>query len=181
MLTIYVSPHDQQIVTADGQRMTVKGTFVRKGGGFVSLQDYKPPSNLSDVEIMLVKRFYSKHLRLPPTIKQAVLQFLRTYHAKQDLSFDCYAFANMVKGIDVHKVPFMLKFWELFPKPWRIPIGSVVFLCSEENHFHHAAISIGSGLYISIYGAGGNLEVARLKNMWHDYKATEIALAGPRG
>lgn len=180
MLTIYVSPHDEQLITADGQRMTVKGTFVHEEGGFVSLQDYKPPSDLSDVEIVRLKRFYSKRLKLPTNIRQSILQFLRTYHAKQNISIDCYAFANVVRGIEVHKVPFMLKFWELFPKPWRIPTGSVVFLCSGKNHFHHAAISIGSGLYISIYGAGGDLEVARLKNMRHDYRATKIALARPR-
>lgn len=180
MLTIYVSPRNQKIITADGQTMTVKGVFVREEGGFVSLQDYKPPDNLSDVEIVFAKRLWLRRFKLPENLKLAILHFLRTYHAKQDISFDCYAFANMVEGLEIHKVPLMLKFWRLTKRPWLIPVGSTVFFCSYGNHFHHAAIFVGSGLFISVYGAGGDLEVATLKNMRRDYKAKSTLLAMPK-
>ena len=177
MLTIYVSPRSQEIITADGQTMTVKGTFVREEGVFVSLQDYKPPNDLNDVEIVLAKRSWRRRLKLSDNLKLAITQFLRAYHAKQNMSFDCYAFANMVDGLEKHKVPHLLRFWRLIRRPWLLPIGSVVFFCSDGSHFRHAAIFIGCGLFISVYGAGGDLEVATLKDMKRDYKAKSILLA----
>jgi len=35
MLTIFVSPRNNQITTADGQVMTVKGLFVSEAGGLL--------------------------------------------------------------------------------------------------------------------------------------------------
>ncbi len=179
MKTIYVSPRNVQITTVDGCQMSVKLVLVREAGGFISLQDWKPPSELDDVEIVLVKRPCFKRLRLPHDVKQAILHFLQRYHAKQDISFDCYAFANLVKGVKVHKVPFMLKYWNKRPKPWFIPVGSVVFFESGENRFHHTAVYIGYGLYISVWGAGGDLEVATLKSMKRDYGAERVMFAEP--
>lgn len=180
MLTIYVSPRDQQITTVDGVRMIVKEVFVRGAGGFVSLQDLEPPSDLNDLELVLVRRFFLKRIRIPADAKVAMLEFLRSYHAKQDISFDCYAFANLVKGVEAHKVPYMLKYWELRSLPWLVRPGSIVFFLSGEDHFHHAAVYIDSGLYLSVWGAGGDLEIATLKAMKRDYGAERIALAVPK-
>ena len=181
MLTIYVSPHDQQITTADGQVMTVKGVFIREAGGFVSLYDFKPSTDLNDVRIVLVRKYLkNKILQLPTELTQAMIHFFCEYHAKINMEFDCYAFANLVKGVEVHKVPYMLKYWDKHPLSWRIAIGSVVFFRSGKNRFHHAAIYIGSDLYISVYGAGGDLEVATLKTMKRDYGAEKAVLAQPK-
>jgi hypothetical protein len=181
MLTIYVSPRDQQINTVDGSCMTVKEVFVREAGGFVSLQDLEPPSDLDDLELVLVHRFFPKKLCITADVRAAMLDFLRSYHAKQDISFDCYAFANLVKGMEAHKVPYMLKYWETRALPWRLRSGSIVFFLSGENHFHHAAVYLSSGLYISVWGAGGDLEIATLKSMRRDYGAERAMLAIPKG
>lgn len=180
MLTIYVSPCDQQITTVDGSRMTVKAVFVREAGGFVSLQDFEPPFDLDELRFVLTRRFFPRNLCVPDKVKTAAHTFLRNYHAKQDISFDCYAFANLVKGMEAHKVPYMLKYWETHSLPWRLRVGSVVFFLSGVNHFHHAAVYLGSGLYISVWGAGGDLEVATLKSMKRDYRAERVVLAIPR-
>lgn len=180
MLTIYVSPRNIQITTVDGSEMSVRGTFVRGESGSVSLQDWEPQPKLEGVEIVLIKRFFNKKLRLPQDLLQAMVVFLQSYHAQQDISIDCYAFANLVKGVEPHKVHFMLKYWETKPLPWRVPVGSVVFLQSGENRFHHAAIYIGSGLYISVWGAGGDLEIATLKSMKKDFAAERAVLAQPQ-
>lgn len=180
MLTIYVSPRDQQITTVDGSRMTVKEVFVRGAGGFVSLQDLEPPSDLNDLELVLVRRFFPKRIHIPAEVKAAILEFLRSYHAQQDISFDCYTFANLVKGVGAHKVPFMLQYWDTHRLPWRLSVGSVVFLLSGENHFHHAAVYVGFGLYLSVWGAGGDLEIATLKTMKRDYGAERVMLAVPK-
>ena len=168
------------VTTVDGSEMTVKMVLVREAGSFICLQDLESPPDLEDVEIVLLRRFFSKKFQLPHDVKAAILNFLRCYHAKQDIEFDCYAFANMVKGIEVHKVPYLLKYWKTKPLPWRLSTGSVVFLQSGANHFHHAAIYIGFGLYISVWGAGGDLEVATLKSMKRDYGAEEVVLAQPK-
>ncbi len=181
MLTIYVSPHNRQIITADSQVMTVKEVFVREAGGLVSLYDFEPSIDLNDVQIVLVRRYLqNKILKLPADLKLAMIHFLREYHGKINMEFDCYAFANLVKGVQVHKVRYMVNFWKLFPKPWIINFGSVIFFCNGRSHFHHAAIYIGSGLYISVYGAGGDLEVTTLKAMKRDYRANEVVLAKPK-
>jgi hypothetical protein len=179
METIYVSPHDVPITTVDGCQMSVKLVLVSEAGGFISIQDWEPPTELDDVEIVLVRKFRPKRFQLPHNVKQAILHFLQRYHAKQDISFDCYAFANLVRGAEVHKVPYMLKYWNKKPKPWFVPIGSIVFFESGENQFHHAAVYIGHGLYISVWGAGGDLEIATLKTMKRDYGAERVVLAEP--
>jgi len=84
-----------------------------------------------------------------------------------------------VKGVKVHKVPYMIAFWERNKKPRRLIPGSIVFYGSGETQFHHAAIYLGAGLYISVYGAGGDLEVATHRNMLRDYRAKHASLANP--
>lgn len=180
MVTIYVSPRNQQITTVDGSHMTVKVVFVREADGFVSLQDFKPPFDVNELRFVLSRRFFSRNLSLSSEVKTALCTFLRDYHTKQDISFDCYAFANLVKGIKAHKVPYMLNYWEIRILPWRLRAGSIVFFLSDMNHFHHAAVYLGSGLYVSVWGAGGDLEVATRKSMKCDYGAQHVVLAIPR-
>ncbi len=180
MLTIYVSPRDEQIMTVDGRLMTVKDTFVRGEDSFVSLQDWHPSHDPEDIEVVILRRFFCKKLRMSPETKAAMLRFIREYHAKQDVSFDCYAFVNLAKGIAEHRVKYILAHWNLSSLPWRLRADSVIFLLSGENRFHHAAIYLGSGLYISVWGAGGDLEIATLKAMKRDYGASEAVLAHPK-
>lgn len=180
MVNLYIYPHEQMIITVDQSIMFVKTVLVKNEGHFIQLQDWKPPSDLIEVEMILVRHFSQKKLLLPRGVNEAILYFFHNYHAKQDLSFDCYAFANLVKGVTAHKVPYMLSHWKTRPKPWFIPVGSVVFLESGLNQFHHAAIYIGRGLYLSVWGAGGDLEVATLNSMKRDYGAERVMLAEPQ-
>ena len=180
MLTLYVEPCEESLVTADGIQMFVRGTVAREGSEFISLRDWEPSTEVVDVEVVVGKRFFSKKIQLPQDVKRAVLNFLRNYHAKQDESFDCYSFSNEVKGLRAHRAYAMRLYWETKSLPWFIPIGSVVFLLGEEGKFYHAAIYIGCGLYISVWGAGGDLEFATLKSMCLDYGAERVVLARPK-
>jgi cell wall-associated NlpC family hydrolase len=63
---------------------------------------------------------------------------------------------------------------------YRPKYGSVVFLIKGEHNFRHAAIYIGRGLYISVWGAGGDLEIASLKSMKKDFEANRVEIATPR-
>jgi len=179
MPTIYVSPRETLLVTIDGLRMAVKIVKIREKDDFVNLQDWRPPPDLKDIEIVLVKKIFCRKLRLPSYLKLAMLNFFQTYHAKQNIDFDCYAFANTVKSVESHKVTYMLRHWVIKALPWRLGVGYVVFFRTD-NIFHHAAVYIGSNLYISVWGAGGDLEIASLKAMKRDYGAKEVVLAQPK-
>lgn len=180
MLTIYVLLIDVPMITVDGLNMTVKMMLVHNENELILLRDFNPPSNLEDVEIFLVRRFTHRKFRLSSDVKRAILTFLQHYHAKQNIEFDCYSFANLTKGVEGHKVPFMSKYWDTKSIPWRVPIGSVIFFLSDKERFHHAAIYIGFELYISVWGAGGDLEVATLSSMKREYGAKEVVLAQPK-
>lgn len=179
MVTIYVYPREVPIISVDGAQMSVKLVLVHEAGGFISLQDWKPPEELGEIEFIWASRFRFKRLHLSQEVERAIRFFLKQYHAKQDISFDCYAFANLTKGVEAHKVLYMLQYWNRRPVPWFVPIGSVVFFESGDDQFHHAAIYIGHELYISVWGAGGDLEVATLKSMKRDYNAERVVLATP--
>lgn len=183
-ITIYVTPYNEQVVTADGKYMSVRRTFVHGVGGFIDLWDWKPPSDLSKlskVDIVLKGQFGLKKLSIPPELEDAIVQFLRNYHAKANLSFDCYSFVNSIKKVQSHRVPYMLQFWRISRLLWQPKIGSIVFLLSGRNEFHHAAIHVGYGLYLSVWGAGGDLAFATLRSMKRDYGASRAVLAEPRG
>jgi cell wall-associated NlpC family hydrolase len=63
----------------------------------------------------------------------------------------------------------------------RLKVGDIVFLLkSKENDFRHAALYVGHGLYISVYGAGGDLEFSTLKDMLRDFDAEHVVTATPR-
>jgi len=88
----------------------------------------------------------------------------------------------MASGLErPHNIKVWDKFREVRPNRWRRRVGDVVFLLSEKRQrFHHAAVYIGLGLYLSIYGGGGYLEAATLKDMKRDYKASDVLLVTPR-
>jgi len=161
--------------------MVVRDTFIYTKGKSLPFQDCQLPINIDDVEIVVLRRFLgNKTLRLPSQVKSAILYFLRNYHKEAIASFDCYAFVNLINDHEVHSVRHMLAFWEIYKKPPLPHVGAILFYCSNDGEFHHAAVYIGSGLYISVYGAGGHLEVSTHKDMMRDFKATSVYLACPR-
>lgn len=54
------------------------------------------------------------------------------------------------------------------------------FLQEQFERFHHAAIYIGCGLCISVYGAGGDLEIATLQDMKRSFKTNQVVVATPK-
>jgi hypothetical protein len=180
MLTIAVSQKDFPVVDVTGFVARVRNAIVKEGDNYVSLQNSQPFKEYKDVKIILMSRFFSWRLSLTDELKEAIKLFMKKYHAQQNLSVDCYAFANMVKGVEEHKVTSMLLYWRTRRLWFRPKPGSVIFLIKGKNQFRHAAVYIGRGLYISAWGAGGDLEIASLKSMKIDFVATRVELAIPR-
>jgi hypothetical protein len=179
MITIYVRHETVPIISVDGRRMTVKCMWVADAGNQVALPKWEPSSPINQVSMVLQKRFRPVPLPIPPQVSNAIVHFLQKYHARQNVSFDCYAFSNLVAGVTPHQVTHMLRFWKRRPLPFRLPIGSVVFFESGIDGFHHAAVYIGHHLYLSVWGAGGDLEVATLRSMKRDFGASRIVLGEP--
>lgn len=182
MLDVYVSPRQELIETDDGKHMTVQAVFTKKEDSLLPLNQRADFPKIHDVRIILLGTFSMKPFAVPLHVREAITDFLSRYHARQDLSFDCYSFANLIGKVPAHKVSHLLAYWDIKPKCWykRLKAGSVVFLLGGENHFHHAAVFIGKGLYISVYGAGGDLEVSTLPDMLRDYGANRFVVATPR-
>lgn len=179
MLTICISPRTQHLTDATGHTALVRQAFAYGEDGIRRLQDLEPSLEFTDVQVAYVRSRYPKLLPLPEGVKAAVLAFMRKYHGREDMAFDCYAFANLVRGVRPHKVRELLLHWRLRTLPRRPVAGTVVFLTSGCDHFHHAAVYLGSGLYLSVWGAGGTFEVATLKDMMRDFGATKPRAAHP--
>lgn len=121
-------------------------------------------------------------LKVPDSIKNGIMEFINRYHLEPDMFFDCYSFANMVFGIKQNLCSELLNFWELKPKRRFSRTGELVFITidgKDYKEFRHAAIYLGFGLYISVYGAGGGLEVSTLKNMKKFFGGDKVFFATP--
>ncbi len=179
MTSLYIGTENIPTKTFDGQPMTIKPILVEVEGRFISHRDWKPPPDVSEIDMVVAGKMREIPLPLPGDVAQGILHHLKYFHGRQDNSFDCYAFANLVKGVPQHRMPYMLLHWHKRHLPWRVPIGSVVFLESGATRFHHAAIYLGRQLYLSVWGAGGDLEIATLKTMKRDFDAERVMLAHP--
>jgi len=124
-----------------------------------------------------MRKRYPKMLALDGDVKRAIISFMRDYHAREDFAFDCYAFANLVRSIEPHRLRVLRAYWTLKTLSKRPRAGDIVFLLKGHDHFRHAAVYLGSGLYLSVWGGGGDLEVATLKGMMRDFGATKARLA----
>ena len=183
MLTIFVSRRKQRIITADGSRMKVRRAYIRRGKKLRFLQEPESFGLLSGVRIVVKEWFGLKRLPRHEKIEKGIIQFLQQYHAKQNIKFDCYAFANLVHGVEAHPCCYLHRHWSTRLYNGRVEIGETLFLITPGQtleNFYHAAIYIGRGLYVSVYGAGGDLEVATFRDMKKFYKAKKALLATPK-
>lgn len=190
MLTLVVAPWKEQIITVDGNHMTVYPVLVEDSGKFGYLQDHTDFAEIEGVEILAIRwlsRFqfvrWCLHLKLTPEVERGIIKFLNRYHAKQNRQFCCYAFVGLVCGVkgEPHDQVRWLELWSVKAYRWQRVVGDVVFLVSNHKKlFHHAAIYIGRGLYVSVYGAGGDLEIATLEDMKRDFGAKDVVSVTPR-
>ncbi len=181
MLTIIVGPRKENIVTVDKKDMRVYPLLIEEDGKFRCFQERTDYATVEDVEILAIRWFLPwrvLRLKLNAEIKKSIVDFLHQYHAKHNIDFDCYSFAVLVRGLKQHSKSYLWGLWD-FHRPRLLPkVGDVLFFLSENRkRFRHAAIYIGYGLYLSVYGGGGDLEVATLKDMKKDYEAEDVVRA----
>jgi hypothetical protein len=187
MLKMVVGPNKQHIQDASGQISRVYPLLISTRYGPCHLEGCGELPEVRGVEIR-VKRwylpFFRRKVHAPSHIKAAIAVFLNRYHLVPAPDFDCYAFACLAYSIDPQTKAELRNYWDIHPMRFWPKVGTVVFLLSKEKtgtRFRHAAIYLGMGLYISVWGAGGHLEIATLRDMKKDFRATEVLFAtGPK-
>jgi hypothetical protein len=172
-----------EIEEVEGRKYWVRQLNLEKDGVYRFLHDGKSFDPMASIEIWLMvltwPKAISKRLPLPPALTQVVASFLSTYHGKEH-DLDCYDFANLVAGIPLHNKAGLYGFWKERRRLLRQP-GDVVFLFNKKRmQFRHAAIYLGHGLYISVYGKSGNIEVTTLRDMRKAHGAKNILDVVPK-
>jgi ADP-heptose:LPS heptosyltransferase len=181
MLELFIKPERETIITRDNMQFRVYPFVFSKNG---KLHDFRACNlaEINDIKFTIVfSQKTKKSLKIHPVIKNGIIKAINLHHNKKDLLFDCYAFTNLVFEIEQHKILDMKKFWRTKPRRFFLSVGDVIFLTNKaDSSFYHSAIYIGYGLYISIYGAGGDLEISCLNDMKYDFeKAKKILIAKP--
>ena len=107
-------------------------------------------------------------LKLSKKALNGIAYFLKNHHGKYDLGYDCRALCNSIANIPHHDFDEINDYWDMgvdneaLEKP-----GTIVYFQTltpledggTEIHFHHAALCIDKNLYLSVWGAGGELTV----------------------
>lgn len=171
--------------TVDGVEETIgeihKVGVARRGPRPTPLRDLRNLSNTEDLEFIYQDKNNVVHrLDLPVGIHDAVLTYLkkRSQGELDKLWFDCYTFACLSKGMPPPTIENGVIKWGKISDHWKmvevtdtLEAGDVFFFHSlkENFDFKHAAVYIGHGLFLSVFGIGGELEVTsydQIMKLW---------------
>lgn len=182
MLTIFVGPKREIVQTADGSLMRVYPMLVRENGHLIHMQKRMDYSDIKEVEFFVVLRtspFLVFKKKLNAELQKAVVDFLHLYHAK-GTPFSCWNFACLYCSVPVStELPRGWRnLWQVRRRLFK-RTGDVVFLTNRNPKRFHAAVYLGWGRYLSVYGVGGDLEVSTLRDMCRDFETSETANVVP--
>ncbi len=184
MLTVIVGHRKEEIFFSDGSVMKTYSAFVRRDGKYASVKSLIQQGELREIELYIQRLWlWPKRVRLSPHVMRGIVEFFNRFHMQGDLFFDCYAFANLVRGVKPHLVKDTRCYWKTKEISSTPRAGDTIFLVRKEKwgfQFRHAATCIAPDLYVSVYGAWGDLEFATLEDMKRDFEATTVLLATPR-
>jgi len=184
MFTIYIGSEKARVHGESGGTFTFFPIVYEKDNKLHGLRRATDLPTLDGVEIYLVWWRFFIPLSIPKQLERAILNFMLFKHIIQDDSFDCYSFACEVAQVPQGEKRFLLDYWRLTPLRFWPKVGDVIFLSSPKFgsffKFHHAAVYIGFGKYLSVWGAGGQLEVATLADMKNDFGVKDVYLASPK-
>lgn len=181
-MRIYIESKPQCIQDVSGSRFLVHPLKIANDGEYTYLQDRLDCSDVEEAKFVKLYKLwgvpFSRKIALPERVRAAVVQFLRNWHAKGDESFDCYAFACLVGGVPRERERIWTH-WTVTERQRR-ESGDVIFLINETPKRFHAAVYLDAGFYLSVWGAGGDLEVATLPDMERDFKTSKVIEVLPR-
>ncbi len=145
----------------------------------IELSSLKNLENAHDIELYLEKTWRKKRLDIPDFVAHAISGYLRMVAQGKHLDKDCFSFACMVMGEPFYSQNDLNKHFEILPLPKHLHQGDVIVIITPEEkytHFHHAAVSVGKNLFISVYGRAGEIMVSSLEDMLRDFKGKEVRL-----
>ena len=128
-------------------------------------------------------------LRLPQKVHDGIIEYLRLRSEHSNDQLDCYAFACLASGLPLPEYTEREEPVTPISEIWRVvsprtpKAGDViVFEASKDTHdwFRHIAVYVGKGLYASVFGFGGELEVATLPELMKMWAATGMFRVVPR-
>lgn len=185
MLSLYIGTQKGMIEDTSGLTFKVLPVYYKKDGEYKELRLSTDLPVLDDVEIYLEWWRYAIRLPVSAKLRTAILNFMLFKHVVEDSSYDCYSFACEYAQVLPHNKQHLWKHWLLKPLRFQwLKAGDVVFLFSSpvKKHirFSHACIYLGFGRYLSVWGGGGQLEVATLPDMKRDFNAKKVYLVTPR-
>lgn len=179
MSTIIITPRRVKIADSEGRSFIVRYLALVQAGTRKSLHDGRSFADIEPLEFRLAAWWWSNRLPVPHRVLKATEQFL-IKHQGQDHSLDCYDFACMANDIPMHDKKWLFAFWNERSASRRKP-GDTVMLIDKEHHmFHHAAVYLGRGLYLSVYGHCGDLEVSTLEDMRRSFNGKDVITVIPR-
>jgi len=170
----------EKIETACGMEFLVRRTVL--AGSAVHLNSYAPEhfADVAEIRIDKQNRSGNRDVKIPPDVSRGIARFLRLYNHPKNDDFDCYSFANLLHRFPLFEPKaYLLSRWSLERLSGKPDPGGVVFLMEGRENFKHAAIYLGADIYVSVYGAGGQLEFSELNDMRHDFRASSVFLATP--
>lgn len=183
MLNLFISPFPSTIITTDEDplEMRVYHMLIEREDSLVLLNECTDIGVVQNVTLFRHRRFprfQEIRMDIPRNIQNAIIRFLNHYHTKRHVEFDCYAFANLAHEVKQHPKEIGRMYWNVQSRPLRLRPGAIVFLMNREaSFFHHAAVYLGYGLFLSVYG--GHLYISKLRDMKKDFGAERVFLATP--
>lgn len=179
MITLVIGAKKQPICSADDRILRVYTATIESPAYSGPLQNLTKTPEIR-IQAFIQRRFWRTRLPLDERLEAGILRFCREYATRRNVNFDCYAFVNMVYGMEPHRCRHLLRYWDISPLPRKLRPGQALFFVYDGNLFRHAAIYLGANRYISVYGAGGDLEVSSLADMRHDFQARDVFHATPK-
>lgn len=180
MLTIILGPGMDRLRTTEGKVMVVIQATTIRANQRVRLNSIVKFDSVTDVSIVIRKRLGHSRLKLNTQVKNAIVEFLNRHHGHNSMEFDCYAFANLVHQQPIHSSVHLLDFWDIESATELAVGGAAFFLDPDTSYFYHAAIYLGHGVFVSVYGRAGYLEFSTLEDMQRDFGPSTAAIAIPR-
>lgn len=186
--SIYIDHKSSPLITAEGIHMSMREMFVERQGALTPVRHIERFDNVTDVDLFMLLPGGLSRLNATALVRANIAQFLREQHARVEMDYMCFNFAHqMAFGEPRPKHNHSGDpYWKYIPihAAWLLPRGAIIKLHrGTENGrtpFAHAAVYLGKRLFISVYGAGGDLEVSTLDDMKRDFKAPYVVRSIPK-
>lgn len=178
-LHVLVKRSKEKIESADGQEFLVYRTVLAGSDIRLTEADAERTSHVRDVRIDKQNRSGNRDLKVDEPIRYTIARFLRLHDGNEE--FDCYSFVNLLHRLPLFENKAYLRSrWTLERASGKQAPGAVLFLMNKDgSEFKHAAVCLGSDIFVSVYGKGGQLEFSALNDMRHDFRAEAVFLATP--